>query len=564
MKKNKSIINNVSLKKYTISYNSNILFALKVITKNQSKACVVIKNNKFLKIVTDGDIRRALIKGFSLNDKIEKIHNRDSKFVYESEIKSNNSFLLNSRTSIMPVLNSKNQVVDIITDNKLDKRLNIKKKRVLIIGLGYVGLTLSLVLSENDFDVIGYDINKKTINKINKGESPFYERYINEYLKKNLNKNFRVTNNFSKFNADIYIVCVGTPINPKTKIPKINIVCSAAKKIASKIKKGDLIILRSTLPTGFTRNNFIPIIEKYSKLKVGKDFMISFCPERTIEGKALDELSDLPQIIGGYDLESAELSMKFFGIYSHTVIDVGSLEGAELCKLIDNSYRDVRFAYANQISLLCEKLSLNAYDIISKVNLGYHRNDIAYPSPGVGGPCLSKDPYILQNNLIESNIGSNLILDARKVNEIIPHKIYSRIIKILKSNNKNKLKFIKIFIIGFAFKGDPETSDMRDSTTLTFLNILKKNGFNNIYGFDPVINKKEINSLGIKYRELDNGFKNSDLVLFMNNHKSYSKINIISLVKKMNENSILYDSWNIFKSDIFKLINNVKFIGIGK
>ena len=129
---------------------------------------------------------------------------------------------------------------------------------------------------------------------------------------------------------------------------------------------------------------------KIFKTKSWYDFKISFCPERTIEGKALEELSELPQIIGGYDKESSDISINFFNTYSKTVIDVGSLEAAELCKLIDNSYRDVKFAYANQIALLCEKLNLNAHDIISKVNLGYNRNDIAFPSPGVGGPCLIK------------------------------------------------------------------------------------------------------------------------------------------------------------------------------
>mgnify|MGYP001210955704 CR=1 FL=1 len=561
MKKNKTKIN--FIKKYIVNDKASILDALKIITSNQSKACVVIKNNKFFKVVTDGDIRRALIKGFSLDDKIVSVHNRESKYVYEIEIKKNKNYLFNSRFSIMPILNSKNQLVDVITDNKSDLKYNIKKKKVAIIGLGYVGLTLALVLSEKGFDVIGYDISKKTINKIKKGESPFFERYIDEYLNKNLNKNFRVTNNFNALNADIYIICVGTPIDIKTKKPKIDIISRAVQNISKKIKNGDLLILRSTLPTGFTRSNIIPIIEKHSKLKAGSGFLISFSLERTIEGKALDELSDLPQIIGGYDHESTELSMKFFGAYSHTVIDVGSLEGAELCKLIDNSYRDVRFAYANHISLLCEELGLNAHDIISKVNLGYNRNDIAYPSPGVGGPCLSKDPYILQNNLIENNINSSLLLNARKINEIIPLKIYNRVLRLLKIHNKHK-KNIKIFIIGFAFKGEPESSDMRDSTTLQFLSILKKNGFKNIYGYDPVIEKKEINSLGIKYCDIDMGFKNSNLVMFMNNHKSYSKINIIKLVNKMSQDSILYDGWNIYKSDIFKSVNNIKFIGIGK
>lgn len=551
------------LNKYIVSHNSSIIFSLKKITSNQSKACVVTKNNKFLKVVTDGDIRRFLIKGYSVKDKIEKVHNRKSKFIFEHNLKIDKKSYLNSRISLMPVLNKNLEVVDILIDNKESKILNIKQKKIAIIGLGYVGLTLALVLADNGFNVIGYDINNKTINKIRKFQSPFYERYINEYLNKNLNNNLFVTSNINKVNADVYIVCVGTPINSTTKKPNIKILSNAVTKVAKTINKDDLIILRSTVPTGFTRNKIIPIIEKTSNLKAGADFKISFCPERTIEGKALDELSDLPQIIGGFDRESTELSIKFFSTYSRTVVDVGSLEASELCKLIDNSYRDLRFAYSNQISLLCESLGLNAFELISKVNLGYHRNDIAYPSPGVGGPCLTKDPYILHNNFIEKNLNNNLILNARKVNEIIPKKIFERIFKLLKSKNKNK-KNIKIFLIGFAFKGEPETSDIRDSTTLAFLKILIKNGYKNIYGYDPVVNSKEIKKLGIKFSNLETGFKNADLVLFMNNHKMYANLNIISLVKKMNDNSILYDSWNIYKSDIFNSLNNLSFLGIGK
>ena len=551
------------LNKYIVSHNSSIIFSLKKITSNQSKACVVIKNNKFLKVVTDGDIRRFLIKGFSVKDKIEKVHNRKSKFIFEHNLIIDKKSYLNSRISLMPVLNKKLEVVDILIDNKESKILNIKQKKIAIVGLGYVGLTLALVLADNGFNVIGYDINNKTIDKIRKSQSPFYERYINEYLNKNLNNNLFVTNNINKVNADVYIVCVGTPINTKTKKPNIKILSNAVTKVAKIINKGDLIILRSTVPTGFTRNKIIPIIEKNSNLKAGADFKISFCPERTIEGKALDELSDLPQIIGGFDRESTELSIKFFSTYSRTVVDVGSLEASELCKLIDNSYRDLRFAYSNQISLLCESLGLNAFELISKVNLGYHRNDIAYPSPGVGGPCLTKDPYILHNNFIEKNLNNNLILNARKVNEIIPKKIFERIFKLLKSKNKNK-KNIKIFLIGFAFKGEPETSDIRDSTTLAFLKILIKNGYKNIYGYDPVVNSKEIKKLGIKFSNLETGFKKADLVLFMNNHKMYANLNIISLAKQMNNNSILYDSWNIYKSDIFNSLNNLSFLGIGK
>ena len=562
MKKFNKKKNNSRLDKYIVTHNSTLLNVMKTITLNQNKACIVLKNKKFLKVVTDGDIRRSLINGFSLKDKIENVHNRTSKYFLDSDPKSKIINSINSRFSIIPILNSKHALVDIVFAKK-DQVTNIQNKKISIIGLGYVGLTLSLVLAENDLDVIGYDNNVNTVTKLKRKHSPFFERYLSEYLNKNVNKNFRITSDVHKFIADIYIICVGTPIDAKTKKPKINLLLKAVSDIAFKIKKGDLIILRSTVPTGFTRNKVIPLLQKYSNLQAGQDFKIAFCPERTIEGKALEELSELPQIIGGFDRESTDLSINFFNTYSKTVIDVGSLEAAELSKLIDNSYRDVKFAYSNQIALFCEKLNLDAHDIISKVNLGYERNDIAFPSPGVGGPCLSKDPYILHNNFIDNKINESLILNARKFNEDYPLQIYNRIFKFFQSKRK-KFKSLKIFIIGFAFKGEPETSDMRNSTTINFLNILKKNKHKIIFGYDPVVKKEDLKKLNIKVCDLNSGFKNADIVMFMNNHKMYSKLNIIKLTKTMNDNSILYDGWNIYKKEIFNSIKNTKFIGVGK
>ena len=140
--------------------------------------------------------------------------------------------------------------------------------------------------------------------------------------------------------ADVYIVTVGTPVSLDTKKPIVDHIKKAIEVIGTKLKKNDLVILRSTVPVGCTRNVVIPLLEDLSGLSVGTDFFISFCPERTAEGRALRELQELPQIVGGYDLNSTQLGMRFFNENTHTVIDVGSLEAAELCKLLDNTYRD--------------------------------------------------------------------------------------------------------------------------------------------------------------------------------------------------------------------------------
>ena len=328
------------------------------------------------------------------------------------------------------------------------------------------------------------------------------------------------------------------------------------------LKSQDLIILRSTVPVGCTRDLVVKLIEQKTKLKFGKDLFISFCPERTAEGQAIDELKRLPQIVGNYCKKSSELTKKIFSEYNSTVIEVENLEAAELAKLIDNSYRDTIFAYSNQLSKLSEKLNLNLVDIIEKVNLGYQRNNIPKPSPGVGGPCLSKDSYILSSNFNELKIGSeNLILLSRKVNESMTYNLFSRIKRKLKLLKKNQ--DCKIFITGFAFKGSPETSDMRSSTTLDLLHLLKKNKFSNIWGHDYKVNSKDLKSLKIRTCSIDQGFKDADAVLIMNNHQNYANLNIYKLLKKINKPSLFLDSWQIFEPLEIESINGVSYLSVG-
>ena len=169
----------------------------------------------------------------------------------------------------------------------------------------------------------------------------------------------------------------------------------AVKELSKFLKKGDLIIFRSTLPIGTTNNILIPIINKFSNLLVGVDVSVAFAPERTVEGAALRELKENPQIIGGYDDLSTSKALSFFNNFSPTVIKVSSLEAAELCKLLDNSYRDNRFAFINQFIPLAEKLKIDLSNVVDAVNQGYSRNNLPKPSPSVGGTCLYKDPHIL-------------------------------------------------------------------------------------------------------------------------------------------------------------------------
>jgi UDP-N-acetyl-D-mannosaminuronic acid dehydrogenase len=437
------------------------------------------------------------------------------------------------------------------------------KKEIAVLGLGYVGLTLSVVLARRGFKVYGVDINKGIVNQLRKGEPHFYERGLEILLKQQLElRNLEIFESLPNKKIDTYIICVATPLQKKTKKPDVGYIRNVVIDVARHMDRGSLVILRSTVPVGGSRNIVLSLLEKHSGFKAGKDFSFVYAPERTIEGEAILELEKNPQIIGGFDEKSSSLASNLFRKITPTIINVSSLEAAELIKIIDNTYRDVKFSYANEIAMMCEKLGLNATELINAANIHYPRNDIPAPSPGVGGTCLSKDPYFLANCARKVGYRARIIEDARKINESIPVHIVRRIRAKLKELNKD-IEKAKIFIIGFAFKGQPETDDMRNSTTLWFLDELKKYA-NDIYGFDPIVKKEQLKRLGIKVCDvLEEGFSNADVVLFMNNHKSYLNLDPLEICSRMNKPAIFYDAWRLFEKELFDEIDDVCYMGVG-
>ncbi len=535
-----------------IKKNFNLKKILNIIDKGEEQICFLVNNRKqLISAVTDGDIRRAFINGKSLNSKIDKIKLRKPTFVRYEDLDKDITNLLNSRIKILPCVNRNNKLVGYVRYRDIVREDSIRSRQICIIGCGYVGLTLALVMARSGFNVKGYDVNKGLINKLKKYELPFYEKGINSLLNQQLNKNFKVTNLLSDVKkCDTYIISVGTPIN-KIKKPNYSFLKRSIKSLSKILKKGDLIVLRSTVPVGTSRKILIKILEKENKMKAGKDFYVSVCPERTVEGNAIMELIKNPQIIGGYDEKSAEISMKIFNEITHTVINAQTLEAAELSKIIDNSYRDTIFAYSNQMSLLASKYKINYSKLVDKINLGYSRNFVPKPSPGVGGPCLSKDPHILDNSLSEQKINFSLVKSARIINEVMPKKICDSIYFDLNELGKN-IKKVKIFITGLAFKGSPETSDLRNSTSLEIFKILKNKNKNNIYVHDFVLEKINNKPKNFKFMNLDQGFKNSDVILILNNHKNYENLshNLLSNIRK---NTIIFDAWQMLYE---KLIND--------
>ena len=429
---------------------------------------------------------------------------------------------------------------------------------ICVVGLGYVGLTLALTLSDLGIKVSGIDTNKETTKKLNQSVATISEKGLEELLKKNINKNFQIIENFENKEFEIFVISVGTPLNENKK-PILEYIVSATNEIGSVLKKGQTIILRSTVPVGTTKNIIIPILEKKSGLKAGKDFEVSFAPERTAEGVALSELRKNPQIIGSLTEKGFEKTKQLFLKMTKTILPVSNIETAEMMKLIDNSYRDVHFAYSNEIALICEMLKIDARECIEKANFEYPRNQIPMPSPGVGGPCLSKDPYILVDVANTFDYDPKLISHSRWVNENVPIFLSSKIIKKLEKLDK-KNEEIKIFVIGFAFKGNPQTDDIKESSTIVLVNELKKK-FANIQGYDPVVSKKQIEDLGVRYTEFEEGFIDSDCIIIMNNNKSYFSHDIENLMNKTNKPCIFVDTWSMFKEFMNK--KNINYTSVG-
>lgn len=436
----------------------------------------------------------------------------------------------------------------------------MEDKKICIFGMGYSGLTLAVTLAEAGFKIIGIEKNQETAQKLKNGETHFYEKGLEEALRRLLNNSLEIYSVLEHSMADTYIIAVGTPVGENRK-PKLDDLINVSEEVGRILNKGDLVCLRSTVAPATTREIVKPILEKNSWLKAGDDFLLSFVPERAAEGCALEELKHLPQIIGGLNKESTSRTAEIFSKFVSEVIIVDSLESAEMIKALNNSYRDVTFAFANEVALICDKFNLDAHEVIKNANWGYSRSNIPFPSPGVGGYCLTKDPYILVDAAQKRGFSPKMISSAREINELMPKYVVGQIEKFCKSIDKN-LSDLKIFILGFAFKGWPETSDMRFSPTLDVLSMLKGKN-NNLIGFDPVIKSSIIQTLGVKYAVYEEGFKDADCIIIMNNNPDFGKLDIAKLLSTANKPVLFFDAWRLHDLNTVLALDCVKYSNLG-
>ena len=419
--------------------------------------------------------------------------------------------------------------------------LNImKKKKICIVGLGYVGLTLAMHSVRNGYEVHGIEILDDTFDIISSGSTHFYEPGLNELLKISLGTSFHVHKNIpNKVNFDVFIVTVGTPLLTGQKTPNIEVLYNAVESIAPFVSEDNLVILRSTIPVGTSRL----VAEKILKSQNLNSVNVSFCPERTAEGQALVELQSLPQIISGNSDKSACQAREFFETLADEVVEANSLEEAELIKLFNNTFRDASFAIANTFNQIAQSFSVDGAAVINKANYKYARS--AIPKPGfVAGPCLEKDAHILSSGMPDGDL-KNFISSIRNANENLEKMVADYISKYLQQN-----KASKVLLTGIAFKGLPQTNDLRGSSALNIVTGLAKHAAN-LTVHDFMNSKEELaKQVDLKSVGPDEIFNNSviryDCIVILNNHPKYKSLQMMDFIsKQIQKGAFVIDSWGV-------------------
>jgi UDP-N-acetyl-D-mannosaminuronic acid dehydrogenase len=430
-----------------------------------------------------------------------------------------------------------------------------EKGKVCVVGTGHIGLPLAAVLAEAGFAVTGYDTNDDFVTRVNTtGTAGFREEGLDELLSKHLHRTLTLTSS-PPTGQDVYIITVGTPLEPGTQRPSLDRIRMAVQRVAGGFGPDPLIILRSTVTIGTTRSVVLPELRRSAPR-----FGLAFCPERTIEGKAIPEMRSLPQVVGGLDDESAARAEALFRLITPKIVRVSSLETAEMIKLINNTYRDLTFAFANEIALIAERMGLSAAEMIRAANVDYPRSSVAQPG-FVGGPCLEKDALILIDSLKKINFKPRVIEEARKINQALPDHVATRIIDELRGLRRSPAR-AKVLITGFAFKGRPATEDIRGSAAIPLMRRLQASRVE-IWGHDFVTPEKVIADLGARTCTLEEGFENAAGVIIMNNHPAYRGADIPGLARRLRAPAFLFDSWGLFTIEEFRDVPGLRYAPLG-
>src|SRR6266436_5011054 len=413
----------------------------------------------------------------------------------------------------------------------LQQKIEARTAHIGIIGLGYVGLPLTLLFSEERFSVTGFDIDQKKVETLN-ADGSYIHRIPPTDIATARKRGFSATADFAQIEKmDAIIICVPTPLN-ENREPDLSYIVSTAEAIAPHLQTGQLVLLESTTYPGTTEEVLLPILESKNKqgLKVsrgtaGNHFFVAFSPEREDPGNDTVARRDIPKVVGGVDTTATDLAAALYGTIFNRTVRVSTPAAAEMTKLLENIYRCVNIAMVNELKQLCLRMGIDIWEVIEAAStkpFGFHP---FYPGPGLGGHCIPIDPFYLSWKAKEFDFHTRFIELAGEVNASMPYHVVASVGSALNEHQK-AINGSKVMVLGVAYKRDID--DLRESPALTIIELLQKEGAQVSYNdpYFPFVGRGRKYDLQMTRSSLDN-LEQYDCVLIVTDHSDFDYRKIV-------------------------------------
>jgi len=405
----------------------------------------------------------------------------------------------------------------------LQQKIQTKELRIGVIGLGYVGLPLAMQFAQKGFRVTGFEVDGAKVKKILARKSYIGDVPTATLSQQVLQKRFIATTDFSALaRMDAIIICVPTPLN-KTREPDISFIQSATHKIVKTLRRNQVIVLESTTYPGTTRESVLPALES-TGLKVGKDFYLSFSPERIDPGNTRYTLHNTPKVVGGLTAACRDLTALLYRQIIERVITVSSAEAAELTKLLENTFRAVNIGLVNELMLICDKLGLDVWEVIHAASTKPYGFMPFYPGPGLGGHCIPVDPHYLSWKMKSLNFVARFIELAGEVNSHMPEFVVEKLARLL-NKKRRSINGAKVVLLGVAYKAN--VSDVRESPALDVIHLLLEQGAQVAY-HDPYVPSLHIGSRKLRSKPYSPALlRQADVVVITTAHQTFNPQEIL-------------------------------------
>ena len=405
---------------------------------------------------------------------------------------------------------------------ELKERLGQRKAEVATLGLGYVGLPLSVEFAAAGFKVTGFDLSADKVNGVNRGESHIKDVPSARVKELVTAGRLRASREFQELaSADALVICVPTPLS-KTKDPDLSMVVDAARSIAARLRPGQLVVLESTTYPGTTEELILPMLTERG-LVVGQDFFLAFSPERVDPGNPRFHTRNTPKIIGGMTPVCTDVARTLYAQAIETVIPVSSTRAAEMVKLLENTFRSVNIGLVNEVALMCARLGVDVWEVIDSAATKPFGFMPFYPGPGLGGHCIPIDPLYLSWKLKTLNYRARFIELAGEINSEMPEYVCARVADALNQKEKS-VKASRILVLGVTYKRDVD--DVRESPALDILRILESRGARVSYN-DPHVPALDLNQATLRSVDLLPAVREADIVVIVTDHSSYGYPEIV-------------------------------------